>query len=97
MYTVPERAANTDDGANSVELVPAAEMPPVAESDRLGSMGLFRRPSTMTQDRPCSDQVEASVRRTVDGLVAWLQTVPGLDATEPTPITIDGRPGRRST
>ena len=48
----------------------------------------------MTQDRPCSDQVEPGVGRTVDDLASWLGTVPGLATTEPTPITIDGRSGQ---
>jgi hypothetical protein len=94
MYTVPEGWANSNDGPDSFELVPAAEMPPVAESDRLRNIGVFRQPSAMTQDRPCSDEVEPGVGRTVDDLVAWLQSVPGLNTTEPTPITIGGHAGQ---
>ena len=94
MYTVPEGWANSNDGPDSFELVPAAEMPPVAESDRLRNIGVFRQPSAMTQDRPCSDEDEPGVGRTVDDLVAWLQTVPGLNTTEPTPISIGGRDGQ---
>jgi len=94
MYTVPEGWANSNDGPDSFELVPAAEMPPVSESDRLRNIGVFRQPSAMTQDGPCSDEVEPGVGRTVDDLVAWLQTVSGLVTTEPTPITINGRSGQ---
>jgi hypothetical protein len=48
----------------------------------------------MTQDKPCSDTVQPGVGRTVDDLVTWLRTVPGLIATAPTAITIDGHPGQ---
>ncbi len=74
--------------------MPATELPPVAETDRRRNIGVFTQPTAMTQDRPCSDQVEPGVGRTVDDLVAWLGTVPGLVTTEPTPITIDGHPGQ---
>jgi hypothetical protein len=93
-YTVPEGWANSSDAPESFELVPAAEVPPVAESDRRRNIGVFTQPTAMTQDRPCSDQIEPGVGRTVDDLVAWLQTVPGLIATAPTEITIDGHPGQ---
>ena len=93
-YTVPEGWANSSDWPDSFELVPAPELPPVAETDRRRNIGVFRQPSAMTQDRPCSDEVEPGVGRTVDDLVAWLQTVPGLNTTEPTPITIDGHSGQ---
>lgn len=93
-YSVPGGWANSNDAPESFELVPASEMPPVAESDRRRNIGVFRQPSAMTQDRPCSDEVEPGVGRTVDDLVAWLRTVPGLVTTEPNPITIDGRSGQ---
>ena len=48
----------------------------------------------MTQDRPCSDKVQPGVARTVDDLVTWLGTVPGLVTTQPTAITIDGHPAQ---
>jgi hypothetical protein len=93
-YTVPDGWANSADGPVSLELVPASEMPPVAETDRRRNIGVFTQPTAMTQDRPCSDQIEPGVGRTVDDLVAWLGTVNGLIATESTPITIDGHPGQ---
>jgi len=93
-YSVPEGWANSNDGPASFELVPASEMPPVAETDRRRNIGVFTQPTAMTQDRPCSDQIEPGVGRTVDDLVAWLGTVNGLITTESTPITIDGHPGQ---
>src|SRR4029078_4532264 len=35
-----------------------------------------RPPTAMTQDRPCSDQVESGVGRTADELATWIGTVP---------------------
>jgi hypothetical protein len=93
-YTVPEGWANSADGPENLELVPATEMPPVAEIDRRRNIGVFTQPTAMTQDKPCSDTVLPGVGRTVDDLVTWLGTVPGLIATAPTAITIDGNAGQ---
>jgi hypothetical protein len=93
-YTVPEGWANSADGPDNFELVPATEMPPVGESDRRRNIGVFRQPTAMTQDKPCSDTIAPGVGRTVDELVTWVRTVPGLIATAPTAVTIDGHPGQ---
>jgi hypothetical protein len=93
-YTVPEGWANSGDQQESFELVPATEMPPVAEIDRRRNIGVFGQPTAMTQDKPCSDTVLPGVGRTVPELVTWLRTVPGLITTAPTAVTIDGHPGQ---
>ena len=93
-YSVPDGWANSNDGPDSFELVPASEMPPVAESNRRRNIGVFRQPSAMSQERPCSDEVVPGVGRAVDDLVAWLPTVPGLITTAPEPITIGGHSGQ---
>jgi hypothetical protein len=93
-YTVPDGWANSSDWPETFELVPASELPPVAETDRRRNIGVFRQPSAMSQDRPCSDEVEPGVGRTIEDLVAWLPTVPGLVTTAPTPITIGGHAGQ---
>ena len=93
-YTVPEGWANSNDAPDSFELVPGTEMPPVAETDRRRNIGVWSQPTAMTQDRPCSDEVQPGVGRTVGDLTTWLGTVDGLITTAPTPITIDGRAGQ---
>jgi hypothetical protein len=93
-YTVPDDWANASDWPESFELVPAAELPPIDETNRRRNIGVFTQPTAMNQDRPCSDEVEPGVGRTVDDLVEWLQTVPGLIATSPSELTIDGHPGQ---
>lgn len=93
-YTVPEGWANSSDAPENLELVPATENPPVAETDRRRNIGVFGQPTAMTQDKPCSDTVLPGVGRTVPDLVTWLRTVPGLITTAPTAVTIDGHPGQ---
>jgi hypothetical protein len=93
-YTVPDNWANASDWPDSFELVPAAELPPIDDADRTGVIDLFTQPTAMSQDRPCSDEVEPGVGRTADELATWIATVPGLVTTEPTPITINGRSGK---
>jgi hypothetical protein len=93
-YTVPEAWANSSDWPDTFELVPADELPPVDEANRRRNVNVMRQPTAMTQDRPCTDEVEPGVGRTVEDLVAWLPTVPGLITTEPAPITIGGHAGQ---
>jgi hypothetical protein len=73
--------------------MPAAELLR-GEPDRTRKIGLNTQPTAMGQDQPCSDTVAAGVGRTVNSLVTWLRTVPGLVTTAPTAITIDGHPGK---
>jgi hypothetical protein len=93
-YTVPDGWANASDWPESFELVPASELPPIDDADRIGVIDLFTQPTAMSQDRPCSDKVEPGVGRTADELATWIATVPGLVTSEPTPITINGRSGQ---
>ena len=76
-YTVPDGWANASDWPESFQLVPATELPPIDDADRTASIDLFTQPTAMTQDRPCSDQVEPGVGRTADDLASWIGTVPG--------------------
>ena len=93
-YTVPDGWANSADWPDTFELVPATEVRPATEADRRRNIGLFRQPTAMSQDKPCADTVQPGVERTVDALATWLGTVPGLIASAPTAVTIDGRPGK---
>ena len=93
-YTVPDGWANAADWPDSLELVPVSELPPVDPGNRSKSIYLNTQPSAMSQDKPCSDTGQLGVTRTVDALVTWLGSVPGLLTTSPTAITIDGHPGQ---
>jgi hypothetical protein len=48
-------------------------------------------PAIASQD--CEETEERGVGRTVDDLVAWLRAAPGLDVSEPTPVTVGGFEG----
>jgi hypothetical protein len=93
-YTVPDGWANSYDWPTTFGLIPAAELPPFADSSRTRQIGLVTQPTAMAQDRPCSDAVAPGVNRTVNALTTWLPTVPGLVTTKPTTITIDGHSGQ---
>jgi hypothetical protein len=71
-----------------------SELPPVDPDKRSRQIGLNTQPVAMSQDKPCSDTAQPGVTRTVDALVTWVGTVPGLVTTTPTAITIDGNPGQ---
>lgn len=90
-YTVPDGWANSADWPERFELVPASEVRPATEADGSRNIGLFQQPTAV---QPCSDALVTGVSRTVDALVTWLGTVPGLITTASTAITIDGHPGK---
>jgi len=92
-YTVPDGWANSADWPDSFGLVPAPELL-LGEADRIQQIGLTTQPTAMAQDRPCSDAAAPGVGRTVNNLVTWLRTVPGLVTTAPIAISIDGHPGK---
>jgi hypothetical protein len=92
-YTVPDGWANVGDWPGTLDLVPVSE--PLADAPNWSrAINLNTQPSAMNQDKPCSDTDQPGVTRSVDALVTWLQTVPGLVTTTPTAITIDGHPGQ---
>jgi len=93
-YTVPDGWANSADWPTTFDLVPATELPPMAEADKTRHIGLVTQPTAMAQDKPCSDTVAPGVGRTVNTLVTWLRTVPGLVTSKPTTISIDGHSGQ---
>jgi hypothetical protein len=90
-YTVPDGWANSADWPERFELVPSTEVRPATDADRRRNIGLFQQPAALQQ---CSDASVPGVTRTVDALVSWLGTLPGLVTTAPTAITIDGHPGK---
>ena len=48
-------------------------------------------PAIASQD--CQETEEPGVGRSVDDLVTWLEAAPGLDVSEPTPVTVGGLEG----
>ena len=92
-YTVPDGWANAGDWPETFDLVPVSE--PLHDAANWSrAINLTTQPSAMNQDKPCSDTVQPGVTRSVDALVTWLRTVPGLVTTTPNAISIDGHPGQ---
>lgn len=53
----------------------------------------LRNPAIASQD--CEETEEPNVGRSVDALVGWLETAPGLVVTPATPVTVGGLEGKR--
>lgn len=51
----------------------------------------LRDPAIASQD--CEETEEPGVGRSVDDLVGWFETAPGLTVSEPTPVTVGGLDG----
>ena len=56
-------------------------------------INFFLDPVIASQD--CKDGAEPGVGRSVDDLVAWLEAAPGLETSDPTPVTVGGLDGIR--
>ena len=97
-YTVPDGWANSADWPMSYDLVPAASYPPVGDA-AVDTHGIYLvgQPAAQAQSRDDTRCVVAEaegVGHTVDDLVGWISSHPGLDAGEPAPVTIGGRAGQ---
>jgi hypothetical protein len=97
-FTVPGGWAASADWPQSYDLVPA-EMYPDSGDPPAESKGIYlhARPAAHAQsvdDTTCPVAEAQGVGHTVDDLIGWISRHPGLDAGEPTPITINGRVGQ---
>ena len=96
-YTVPDNWANDADWPTRFSLVPSVDFAKLPDQEPHADILLFTQPIAQSQENPCSvhdGEAEPGVGRTVDDLIAWLRGVPGLQATDPVAITIDGHPGQ---
>ncbi len=84
-FTLPAGWDNPADSAVYFQVRPAG-------SDIAG-IHLFRDPKPAAQDASCPETAQAGVGGTSKELVAWIRSLPGLVASEPTPITIGGLSG----
>jgi hypothetical protein len=91
-YTVPDGWANNADYPHTFSLMPASDYATVTGDapDLDASILLFAQPVAVAQDPPCTDTPQAGVDRSVDAEMDWVRQLPGLVATKPVPITIDG-------
>jgi hypothetical protein len=93
-YRVPDGWANSGDWPESLDLVPAGEYPPADGTDPPMDVHVVTQPTAADQGTPCSEATALGVSQTVSGIAKWLQNVPGLVATSPKAITIDGHAGQ---
>jgi hypothetical protein len=93
-YTVPGGWAQVDDFPETFGLMPSSDYAgwPANDND-VSSLFVFAQPRALSQDTPCSGDVDPSVERTVGGLVGWLRELPGLVVADAASITVDGRLG----
>jgi len=95
-YTVPDGWANTSDFPDNYVLMRGADYA-VASDPKDGTKDLvefYARPGIALQDETCEPQVKPDTGRSVDELIAHVTQHPGLAASMPQPITIDGHAGQ---
>ena len=96
-YTVPAGWSNAADWPAKFHLTPTSDYAgwsstgPPAETWH--GIYLFARPAASGQLPTCANDVQTDVARTPEALVEWISTRPGIVATEPQAITIDGHAG----
>jgi hypothetical protein len=95
-YTVPDGWANTSDFPDNYTLMRSTDYA-VATDPKDGFKDLiefYARPGIGLQDETCEPQVKPDTGRSVDELIAHVTQHPGLVASSPQPITIDGHAGQ---
>ncbi len=95
-YTVPDGWSNTSDYPDNYVLMRSADYA-VATDPKDGFKDLiefYARPGIGLQDETCEPQVKPDTGRSVDELIAHVTQHPGLVASAPQPITIDGHAGQ---
>jgi hypothetical protein len=97
-FTVPDGWANSGDFPSRFILTPAAdyanESPQGPPTGTAHDIVVFTQPAAAVQDGTCEANDDRAIGPTVDALVAWLRTRPGLQTGAPVPIMIDGHPGQ---
>ena len=95
-YTVPDGWANTYDFPDNYVLMRSADYA-VATEPKDGATDLIEvstRPGIAVQDEECTPLVKPDTGGSVDELISHVTQHPGLTASVPQPITIDGHAGQ---
>jgi hypothetical protein len=95
-YTVPDGWSNTADFPDDYVLMRSADYA-VATDAKDGTKDLIEivaRPGIGLQDAQCEPLVKPGTGRSVADLITHVTTHPGLAASQPQPITIDGYVGQ---
>jgi hypothetical protein len=96
-FTVPDGWSNSEDWPDRFVLTPTAEYaqwtPDGQPDGDYHGIYLYGQPAALTQIASCANVEQTDVARTPAGLAAWIVSQQSVEATEPTPITIDGHAG----
>ncbi len=95
-YTVPDGWANTSDFPDNYVLMRSADYADSGDP-RDGSKDLievYTRPGIALQDAECTPLVKPDTGGSVDELISHVTQHPGLTASVPQPVTIDGHAGQ---
>ena len=96
-FTVPDGWSNSEDWPARFVLTPTSDYalwtPDGQPDGDYHGIYLYGQPAALTQVASCADVEQTDVARTPAGLAEWIASQPSVEATEPTPITIDGHAG----
>ena len=96
-YTLPDGWAVAGDFTTDLRFVPSADYaredadgPP---DGRWNGIEAWVRPAAHLQSDACTNGVAPGIGRTPEALTAWLGSLPSLETTTPSAVTIDGHAG----
>lgn len=96
-FTVPDGWSNASDWPARFHLTPTSDYASWtstgAPAESWHGVYVYARPAASGQLPTCANDIQADVARTPEALVDWISTRPGIVATEPQAITIDGHAG----
>jgi hypothetical protein len=94
-YTVPAGWANSSDWPTTFGLTPSSDYARVGPGGQEGdrSILLVTQPVALSSATACSGGANSSVAHTVSAEIAAIRRLPGLIASAPHSITVDGHPG----
>ena len=96
-YTLPDGWAVARDLMTDLRFVRSADYALEGASgptdDRWNGIEAWARPAAHLQSDSCSTGLAPGIGRTSEALTTWLASLPSLEATTPTAVTIDGHNG----
>ena len=97
-YSVPEGWANASDWAATLTLVPSTDYasygPDGPQPGTFHELAVVADPVLTEHDADCKDEAVTPIDDSVQGFIDWLQAQPSIVTSEPTAISVGGRPGK---
>jgi hypothetical protein len=91
-FTIPSPGWTWLFGGGGLHLI-ADETPPPRHEGLFVPDGIYLMHDPTIASRDCEESSEPGVGRSVSDLVGWLESAPGLTASEPIPVTVGGLEG----